>query len=119
MKLKSYLQKLKNKPALIPIFAIFLNKYVLIVLLFVIWMLFLDTNSWLIHRELDQEIQELEDNKEYYIKEIIKDQKDIKVLKDSSELEKFAREEYFMKRDDEEIYIIEYEDSVPKTKKND
>ncbi len=119
MKLKSYLQKLKNKPALIPIFAIFLNKYVLIVLLFVVWMLFLDTNSWLIHRELDQEIQELEDNKEYYIKEIIKDQKDIKVLKDSSELEKFAREEYFMKRDDEEIYIIEYEDSVPKTKKND
>ncbi|MBP2832368.1 septum formation initiator family protein [Aquimarina sp. U1-2] len=119
MKLRSYFQKLKNKPALIPFFAIFLNKYVLIVVLFVIWMLFLDTNSWLIHRELDQEIIELEDNKEYYIKEIIKDQKDIKVLKDSSELEKFAREEYFMKRDNEEIYIIEYEDSILKTKKND
>ena len=52
-------------------------------------------------------------NKEYYIKEIVKDQKDTKILKDSSELEKFAREEYFMKRDDEEIYIIEYEDSIP------
>ncbi len=119
MKLKSYFQKLKNKPALIPIFAILLNKYVLIVLLFVIWMLFLDTNSWFIHRELDQEIKELKDNKKYYIKEIIKDQKDIKVLKDSSELEKFAREEYFMKRDDEEIYIIEYEDSIPKNKQDD
>ncbi len=119
MKLKRYFQKLKNKPALIPIFAIFLNKYVLIVLLFMIWMLFLDTNSWLIHRELDTEIQELEGNKEYYIKEIIKDQKDIKVLKDSNELEKFAREEYFMKQDDEEIYIIEYEDSVSKNHKNE
>lgn len=77
-------------------------------------MLFFDTNSWLIHQELDQEIEELESNKEYYIKEILKDQKDIKVLKDSGELEKFAREEYFMKRDDEEIFIIEYEDSIPK-----
>ncbi|MCX2761822.1 FtsB family cell division protein [Aquimarina muelleri] len=104
---------------MIPIFAVFLNKYLFIILLFVIWMLFLDTNSWLIHRELDQEIQELNDNKKYYIKEIVKDQKDIKILKDSNELEKFAREEYFMKRDDEEIYIIEYEDSVPKNKNDD
>lgn len=104
---------------MIPVFAIFLNKYVLIVLLFVIWMLFFDTNSWFIHRELDQEIKELNNNKEYYIKEIIKDQKDIKVLKDSNELEKFAREEYFMKRDNEEIYIIEYKDSVPKTEEDD
>jgi len=72
--LKNYFQKLKNKPALIPIFAIFLNKYILIVLLFVVWMLFLDTNSWFIHRELDQEIKELNNNKKYYIKEIIKDQ---------------------------------------------
>ena len=114
MKIKNYINKLKNKPALIPVFAILLNRYVLITLLFIIWMLFFDTNSWLIHQELDQEIEELESNKEYYIKEIIKDQKDIKVLKDSGELEKFAREEYFMKRDNEEIFIIEYKDSIPK-----
>lgn len=82
-------------------------------------MLFLDTNSWLIHRELDQEINELEDNKEFYSKEITKDQKNIKILKDSTELEKFAREEYFMKRDNEEIYIIEYADSTSKKAKNE
>ncbi|GAA4106315.1 hypothetical protein GCM10022393_00680 [Aquimarina addita] len=82
-------------------------------------MLFLDANSWFTHRELDQEIKELKDNKEYYKKEIIKDQKDIKTLKDSNELEKFAREEYFMKRDDEEIYIIEYEDSILKNEDDD
>ncbi|RZS93284.1 FtsB family cell division protein [Aquimarina brevivitae] len=119
MKIKEYFNKLRNKPALIPVFAILLNKYVLIVLLFVIWMLFFDTNSWLIHRELDQEINELENNKEYYIKEIVKDQKNIKTLKDSGELERFAREEYFMKRDNEEVYIIEYEDSIPKDNEND
>nr|WP_278042973.1 septum formation initiator family protein [Aquimarina brevivitae] len=117
--MKEYFNKLRNKPALIPVFAILLNKYVLIVLLFVIWMLFFDTNSWLIHRELDQEINELENNKEYYIKEIVKDQKNIKTLKDSGELERFAREEYFMKRDNEEVYIIEYEDSIPKDNEND
>ena len=119
MKLKAYFEKLKNTPALIPIFAIFLNKYVLIILVFVVWMLFLDTNSWLIHRELDQEIKELKNNKEYYQKEIVKDQRNIKTLKDSNELEKFAREEYFMKRDNEEIYIIEYQDSIPKKEKDD
>ncbi|WP_425549099.1 FtsB family cell division protein [Aquimarina addita] len=119
MKLKRYFEKLRNTPALIPVFAIFLNKYVLIVLVFMVWMLFLDANSWFTHRELDQEIKELKDNKEYYKKEIIKDQKDIKTLKDSNELEKFAREEYFMKRDDEEIYIIEYEDSILKNEDDD
>jgi len=119
LKLKQYFEKLRNTPALIPVFAIFFNKYVLIILIFVIWILFLDANSWFIHRELDQEIKELKDNREYYKKEISKDQKDIKILKDSSELEKFAREEYFMKRDNEEIYIIEYKDSIPKKENDD
>ncbi|WP_303246396.1 septum formation initiator family protein [Aquimarina sp. TRL1] len=104
---------------MIPVFAIFLNKYVLIITVFIFWMLFFDTNSWLIHQELDQEIQELKDNKEYYIKEIIKDQKDIVKLKDSTEIERFAREEYFMKREGEEIFIIEYEDSLPKSKNDE
>jgi len=115
LKLKRYFQKIKNKPALIPVFAILLNKYTLIVFLFIIWMLFLDTNSWLIQKDLDKEINKLEDNKKYYIKEIVKDQKDIKVLKDTGEMEKFAREKHFMKRENEEIFIIEYEDSIPKT----
>lgn len=119
MKLRQYIQKLKSRPELIPVFTIFLNKYILIIVIFIIWMLFFDTNSWLIHRELNQEINELQNNKKYYIKEILKDQKNIKSLKDSNELEKFAREEYFMKRDDEEIYIIEYQDSILKTKDDD
>jgi len=119
LKLKKYFEKLKNTSALTPVFAIFFNKYVLIILIFMIWILFLDTNSWLIHRELDQEIKELKDNKEYYKKEIVTDQKNIKSLKDSTELEKFAREEYFMKRDNEEIFIIEYKDSIPKNDKDD
>ena len=85
------------------------NKYVLISLVFVGWMFFLDTNSWFIHHELDQEINELQDNKNYYQTEIAKDKAVIEKLQDSVELEKFARQKYYMKRADEDIYIIEYD----------
>jgi len=78
-------------------------------------MIFFDSNSWFIHNELNNEIKDLEDQKEYYRKEIEKDNKTIKKLSTEEGLEKFAREEYYMKRDSEEIYIIEYEDSL-KTK---
>ena len=83
-------------------------------LFFGIWMFFLDSNSWLVHRELDQEINDLNDNKKYYQTEISKDKAIIKGLDDSFELEKFAREEYFMKRENEEVFIIEYKDSLKK-----
>uniref|UniRef100_UPI0040471D09 hypothetical protein n=1 Tax=Mariniflexile sp. TaxID=1979402 RepID=UPI0040471D09 len=54
----------------------------------------------------------MESEKEYYKKEIEKDKKALKKLSTEEGLEKFAREEYYMKRDSEEIYIIEYEDSL-------
>ena len=85
------------------------NKYVLISLIFVGWMFFLDTNSWFTHNELNEEINELEDNRVYYKTEIAKDQKILQNLNDSIELEKFAREKYYMKRANEDIYIIEYD----------
>jgi cell division protein FtsB len=75
-------------------------------------MLFLDTNSWLIQRELNQEKEELLNNKAYYSKEIQEDKKTLQLLNDSIEIEKFARENYYMKRPNEEIFIIEYQDSI-------
>jgi cell division protein FtsB len=91
------------------------NRYVLILLFFTIWMLFLDNYSYLDHRFLDKQIDELESNKNYYQEEIIKDSKNIKLLKNPNQVEKYAREKYFMKKDSEDIYIIEYErDSVKK-----
>jgi cell division protein DivIC len=96
----------------------FKNIFILILVVFVVWMLFFDANSWLIHHELNTDIDALESEKEYYKKEIEKDNKAIKKLSTEEGLEKFAREEYYMKRDNEEIYIIEYEDSL-KTKKDE
>ncbi len=88
------------------------NKYILILLIFTVWMFFFDTNSWFIHKELNDEIEKLEGNRAYFKEEIKADREQINKLKDSLELERFAREEYFMKRDKEEIFIIEYEDSL-------
>lgn len=101
MKLKELRQK--------PWFRFFSNKYVLLSLIFAGWMIFLDSNSWLIHYELDQELEELEENKAYYQNEIANDKTIIEQLQDSMEIEKFARQKYFMKRADEDIYIIEYD----------
>ena len=94
------------------IFKPFKNIFILILAVFVVWMLFFDANSWVIHHELNTDIDALESEKEYYKKEIEKDNKIIKTLSTPEGLEKFAREEYYMKRDNEEIYIIEYEDSL-------
>lgn len=91
------------------LFRIFSNKYVIILILFVIWMGFFDENSFMNHRELDEEIEKLENANEYYDKQIETDQKIIDNLNDPDSLEKYAREEYKMKKKNEDIFIIEYD----------
>lgn len=93
-------------------FRFFTNAYVLVLTVFVIWMLFFDTNSYLIHRELQKEIKKLEKQKEFLEEEIQKDSAIIQKLSDPEELEKFAREKYYLKKPNEEIFLIEYEDSL-------
>ena len=78
-------------------------------------MVFLDNYSYFDHRMLDNQIDELEDNKKYYQEEIRKDQENIKKLKNPQQIEKYAREKYYMKKDSEDIYIIEFEgDTIEK-----
>ena len=92
-----------------PIIKFFSNRYVLILLIFILWMLFFDENSFLNQHDLNKEINKLEESTDYYKKEITKDKKDIKDLKHPDSLEKFAREEYKMKKKNEDIYIIEFD----------
>jgi cell division protein FtsB len=78
-------------------------------------MLFLDNYSYFDHRILDNQIKELEDNKTYYQEEIRKDKENIKLLQNINHIEKYAREKYYMKKENEDIYIVEFEgDSVQK-----
>ncbi|MCK0110078.1 septum formation initiator family protein [Flavobacteriaceae bacterium S0825] len=102
----------KNKRFLKP----FKNVVFVISLVFAIWMLFFDSNSWFIHNELNNDIKALENEREYYKNEIKKDKKEIKKLSNDKGVEKYGREKYHMKKENEEIYIIEYEDSLKDNK---
>lgn len=75
-------------------------------------MLFMDTNSYLFHKELNTEINSLKEQKKRLKIEIEKDKKLIEDLNDMDNYEAFAREKFFMKKDNEEIYIIEFKDTL-------
>ncbi|WP_339611112.1 septum formation initiator family protein [uncultured Planktosalinus sp.] len=92
------------------------NKYVIIAVVFIVWMFFFDTNSFFVHQELNQEINELENNKDYFQNEINRDKEFLEKLKDEDEMEKFAREAYYLKKENEDIFIIEHEDSIKSNK---
>ena len=87
--------------------AFFRNKYVLTIIIFVVWISLLDSND-LISRYKDmRELRKLKIDKEYYIKRIEEDKQKLHELKtDKHNLEKFAREQYHMKKSDEDLYII-------------
>ena len=93
-------------------FKIGTNIYVLVSAFFIIWMLFFDTNSFRILWSLESKIEDLERQKEELARQIQDDRKFIEKLSDSIELEKFGRENYYLKKADEDIFIIEFRDSV-------
>ena len=81
----------------------------LIIIFFIIWMIYFDSNSLLTHKRLNKDIKELNERKSYYNNEIKKDQRELKMMQSDSGLEKYAREKLFMKKDNEEIFLIEYD----------
>ena len=81
---------------------------------FTLWMLLLDTHSWNIHSELNEEIEKLELEKEALTKVIEKDRNTIKQLGNEDSLERCAREQYGHKKKNETIFIIEPIDTLPK-----
>jgi len=97
------LSRLRNKKW----FKTMSNRYLLIGILFIVWMTFFDTNSYLIQRELNKELKSLDQNTEYYSNEIEKDLEFIEGMNDLDEIEKYAREKYFLKKENEEIFLIE------------
>jgi cell division protein FtsB len=109
--MKNSLKKIIKKR---PWLKIVSNKYLLILLLFGTWMLFLDNYSYMDQRVLNKQIQGLEENKKYYQEEIEKDKQNIKLLKNPEQVEKYAREKYYMKKDSEDIYIVQFEDDTIK-----
>lgn len=100
------INKIKNSK----FFKLLSNLYILTSLVFFIWIFFIDSNSILVNLELKKEINELNERKSLLEKQIKIDKKIISNLKNPDSLEKYAREELFMKKDNEEIYIIEFKE---------
>lgn len=88
------------------------NIYLLVSVFFVVWMLFFDTNSFRILWSLESKIDDLEQQKKELIRQIDEDRLMIQKLSDSIELEKFGREQYYLKKADEDIFIVEFRDNV-------
>lgn len=83
------------------------NFYVLLGTFFLVWMLFIDSNDFVSQYRLADELNSLRSQKEYY------QDKKVEVIKDREELttnqrllEKFARENYLMKKPSEDIYVV-------------
>lgn len=83
------------------------NKYFLTLTIFIVWIILLDTNNLMERYRQISELRKLRLEKEYYEKKIEEDKRKLNELKtDNHNLEKFAREQYKMKRKDEDLYII-------------
>ena len=91
-------------------FKFFSNIYILITTIFLIWIIFIDSNSLAVNMKLNSQINELENKIKHLQNEINQDQKLISNLKNLDSFEKYGREKHFMKKQNEEIYIIEIED---------
>ncbi len=86
------------------------NKYALTVLLFVLWILFFDSNTPYSQWQMRQEIRAMQAQKANYEQEITEVKKTLDGLTNSnSNIERFAREKYLMKRPNEDIFIISKE----------
>ncbi len=88
----------------------FRNFYVVTGLCFFVWMLLLDSNDLISRFKMTNKIRTLENEKEFYQEKITEVEKDRKELMTNKELlEKFAREKYLMKKEKEDIFIIQEE----------
>ena len=95
-----------------PVLKIVLNQYVLTGLLFAIWMVFLDANNYFIHSELDQQIESLEADIEFYETSLEHDRELLQQLNTNPEaFETYARENFGMHKEGETVTIIETQNS--------
>ena len=99
------LKRVKRLPAYLK------NFYFLIGAFFLVWMLFIDTNDFYSQYKKRRKLNDLENEKEYYIQKIIEVEKDREeLLSNNKLLEKFAREKYLMKKPTEDLYVIVLEE---------
>ena len=87
------------------------NKYLIALVVFLVWLLIFDRNSLIDRVKYIRSRQEMEAQKQFYLERIEEDTRRLNELKtDRDNLEKFAREQYLMKRENEDVFVIVEED---------
>ena len=83
------------------------KKYLLVSVLFITWLFLFDGNNLIDRISALRTLHQLERDKKYYTEKIVSDSKKLEELKTNNEnLEKFAREQYLMKKENEDIFVI-------------
>ena len=83
------------------------NKFFIVTVAFIVWMLFFDKNDLVSQYEYRQQVNTLKEERDFYFKETEKVDKDLDELTSNPQkLEKFAREKYLMKKDNEDVFVI-------------
>ena len=83
------------------------NKYLLAGCFFVVWMFFFDPKDWGVAYNKHQKLQELQVSEQHLTKIIVETRQELGQLKTNAQtIEKYAREKYLMKKDNEDLFIV-------------
>ena len=108
MKPKDLTNKVLQHPWLNVIPPFFKQKYMLTGLVFVFWLSFIDSNNFFQQWESMRELHKMKEVREYYKNKVQENSDMLHELKTNPEvLERYAREEYLMKRTDEDLFLVE------------
>ncbi len=88
--------------------SILLNKYLLAIGGFLVWMIFFDQKDFFYSSDRGHELKKLQEKKDYYTAEIAKAKQELSDLQGNpAAIEKFGRERYMLKKDGEDVFIVE------------
>lgn len=97
-------QKVSRKGRL---FRLMYNKFFLVFMLFLVWIMFFDSNNLISRYRIKAELHQLDQQKRYYLKEIaVNEETQDQLMNDLDKVERYGREKYLMKQDNEEIFLI-------------
>ena len=87
--------------------SVFKNKYIIALLLFIVWMLFFDPKDFSLITGRIEKLNELQKSEKHLAQKISETRQELSLLKTSAQtIEKYAREKYLMKKDNEDLFIV-------------
>ena len=83
------------------------NKYLIAAAFFIVWMLFFDEKDWSLISSRREKLTDLQESEQHLSKQITETRKELDLLKTNAQtIEKYAREKYLMKKDNEDLFIV-------------